>query len=174
MKTTTSETPKLMSINAYAKYRGTHWAKVAKHLKRAGLTGLIDPAVADPIMDAANEHPRSFDQHGGIRPGGVRPGLGDDGTSPTGETFRDAERRHKLAKAKQEELKLRKLQGELVTRSAVQKAEFTMARSIRDALENLPSRIAGLIAAMAPGVQQEAIFALLTKEIHQTLEELSA
>ena len=81
-----------------------------------------------------------------------------------------AQTRRTNALAKQEELKLKKIEGTLVDRVAVEKAQFQIYRRVRDALQNIPSRISGMLAAEK---DQSKIFAMLTKEILQTLKSIS-
>jgi hypothetical protein len=68
------------------------------------------------------------------------------------------------------ELDLRQRSGELVLREAVERGFFSLARSVRDSLQNLPPRVSGLCAAER---NQGKIFVLLTREIDQCLEGLT-
>ena len=68
------------------------------------------------------------------------------------------------------ELKVRQRNGELVEQAVVEKTLFEMVRQSRDLLQNVPSRTSGLLAAET---DQAKIHALLTKEIHSTLTELT-
>lgn len=81
--------------------------------------------------------------------------------------------RTRLAKFKADlaDLQLQERRGELVNKEAVKKVEFATGRTIRDSLQNIPSRVSGLLAAER---DQEKIFVILEREIHQTLTELSA
>jgi len=74
------------------------------------------------------------------------------------------------SQADMSELKVQHRQGELVTRESVEAATFTAIRAARDRLFNIPDRVAGLLAAET---DQHKIHAMLTKEIHQMLEDLS-
>lgn len=85
-------------------------------------------------------------------------------------SYNEAERRLKLAKAKQEELKLKRIEGTLVLRSAVEAQLFAMVRQSRDSLQNISSRIAGLVAAEP---DQERCFTILSREINAALEGLT-
>lgn len=67
------------------------------------------------------------------------------------------------------ELKYRERHNELVTRDAVHKAQFAAGRQVREVLMNTPDRSAGIFAAEG---DQETIYALLTKELRQALEDL--
>lgn len=85
-------------------------------------------------------------------------------------SYNEAERRLKLAKAVQEELKLKQIEGELVRRDTVSKAVFESGRRVRDKIENLPARLSGIFAAEH---DQARIFALFSTEIQQCLEGLT-
>ena len=78
-------------------------------------------------------------------------------------------RRWTAARATREEIRNQVNQGKLVYREAVEKEMFRLARTVRDALENIPARIAGVLAAER---NQEKCFALLQSEIQQALEGL--
>ena len=67
-------------------------------------------------------------------------------------------------------IKLQRIAGELIPVDRVQKDWFEISRRVRDALMNLPSRLSGPFAAE---LDQTKIFAMLEKEIRQTLEELA-
>ena len=68
------------------------------------------------------------------------------------------------------ELKVRQRNGELVLRNAVERETFALIRASRDKLLNIPDRTSGLLAAET---DQSRIHAVLTKEIHSILTELS-
>lgn len=68
------------------------------------------------------------------------------------------------------QVELRQKSGELVSRAAVEQEWFQVARNTRDNLQNIPPRVAGLLAAER---NQDKIFQLLTREINQCLEGLS-
>lgn len=74
------------------------------------------------------------------------------------------------AKADKEELLLRVRGLELIEVSTVRQRTFELARSVRDALLNVPDRLAGPLAAEG---DQSKVHAVLTKELHQALEALA-
>jgi phage terminase Nu1 subunit (DNA packaging protein) len=59
--------------------------------------------------------------------------------------------------------------GKLVKREAVEKQWFKLTRQVRDALMNIPDRVAGICAAEK---KQEKIREILEKEHRQVLEGL--
>lgn len=83
------------------------------------------------------------------------------------------EERERLLKAQADmgELKVRQRTGELVLRSAVAKQTFDAVRQARDRIQNIPDRVAGILAAET---DQRTIHTVLTTEIHQALEDLSS
>ena len=85
-------------------------------------------------------------------------------------TVSDERARLLKSQADMADLKVRERTGELVQRDAFEQAVFVIVRQSREALQNLPSRLSGILAAES---DQARIFALLTKEIHQALEELA-
>lgn len=89
---------------------------------------------------------------------------------PTKPSLYEGQRRATLARARQEELKLARIQGELVRRDAVEKAQFENGRRVRDNIENLPARTSGILATMT---DQAQIFAYLSQELRQCLERVT-
>lgn len=68
------------------------------------------------------------------------------------------------------ELKLREKTGGLVLREAVEREVFRLFRQARNAMQNIPPRVSGIVAAET---DQGNVFAMLTQEIQQALEGLS-
>src|SRR4030067_1080931 len=67
-------------------------------------------------------------------------------------------------------LELEKEKGNLIPTAEVQKAAFERHRKVRDAIENIPSRISDILAAETDGYK---IKEMLSQEIYQVLEGLS-
>ena len=86
-------------------------------------------------------------------------------------SYDEAERREKVAKAQEAELRIAQIQGTLVLREVVEKMQFAQYRRVRDGLQNLPARLGGILAAES---DQGKIRAILTQEIMQVLQDLSA
>lgn len=72
--------------------------------------------------------------------------------------------------ADMQELKVRLRKGEVVLRESVRREIFKMVRGMRDKMQNIPDRVAGVCAAET---NQSVIHTILTKEIYQALEERS-
>lgn len=60
--------------------------------------------------------------------------------------------------------------GKLVLKDDVEREAFKVARRVRDAMLNIPNRLAGIVAAET---DQAKVHAILTREIHQALESLA-
>ena len=85
-------------------------------------------------------------------------------------TLADARKFFLDAKGQREKLKLQVERGELIKKADVEKEAFECARTARDALLNIPSRVSSVLAAKTKEVEVEKI---LDKEIRQALEALS-
>ncbi len=85
-------------------------------------------------------------------------------------TLADARKFFLDAKGQRERLKLQVERGELIEKAEVEKEAFNCARTARDALLNIPSRVAAVLASMKKEAEVEK---LLDKEIRQALEALS-
>jgi len=84
-------------------------------------------------------------------------------------TLYEEQRRRTAALALREELRNQVNQGKLISREAVEKEWFKIARQVRDALENIPARLAGIVTAEK---NQDKNFAHIEREIRQALEAL--
>jgi len=67
-------------------------------------------------------------------------------------------------------LELRRREGELIECADVEKAQFAAYRRVRDGLQNVAARIAGLVAVEH---DQARCFAIIQQEIAQVLDELA-
>ncbi len=84
-------------------------------------------------------------------------------------TYAEARAQHERFKSRLAQLELEQREGKLVEADAVQREAFKAARQVRDALLNLPDRVAGVLAAET---NQFKVHQLLTKEIRRALEDL--
>lgn len=85
-------------------------------------------------------------------------------------TLLDAKRRKETALATLREWQLEEKKGTLVSRSAMEKEWFRIARAMRDNLMNIPDRVSGQCASLR---DQDKIHSLLTQEIRLCLEGLA-
>lgn len=141
--------PKLTTDAALAEALGCSRQTVAKLKKTYGLRRQgdgYDLAEAQRLMKFSRE-------------------AGKSGTSQSAEA-RKWDTAYRKAKAQMAQLELAKRRGELVEVAKVQQEAFATGRQVRDALLNLPDRLAAVFAAET--VPHE-IHVLLTKEIRQAL-----
>ena len=69
------------------------------------------------------------------------------------------------------DMDLRRKKGELLSADEVRKAAFDAGRRVRDAIENVPSRVSALIAAETDTTEVKHI---LTKELRRALEDCAS
>jgi len=170
-----------ISQSEYARRRNVSPARISQ-LRNAGrLKGavrtrgrsiLIDPDKADQLLTAA--HDPAWDEQSKLNGRGDSGNGGGDGEespgAPEQSEFAKAKEMHELAKAALRRLEYEEKAGKLVRADEVETAAFNRARAVRDAMLNIPDRIAAVLAAERdPG----RIRNILTQEIKQALEELS-
>ena len=88
-----------------------------------------------------------------------------------GQSYEDARRRRELAEANIAEMKQAEMEGLLIRADAVRSAWAAKITGARDALLQIPSRLAPVLAAESDLVK---VTALLEDELRQALAELSA
>ena len=86
-------------------------------------------------------------------------------------TLAAAQLRKETALADLREMEVRRKRGELVEKVKVEAEAFRCGRTVRDALMAVPDRLA---AVLASETDQKKVHLMLTKEIRQALEALSA
>lgn len=89
---------------------------------------------------------------------------------PEGAELESLELREQRAKTEKAEIEVQKLKGDLVPAADVEKAIFERYRTVRDTLENIPSRISAMLAAES---DEHKVKELLMNEINRALENLS-
>jgi len=87
-----------------------------------------------------------------------------------GMSLADAKRVHEQYKAAQAKLDYERKKGDLVPVDEVRKAAFDRARQVRDALMNISSRTASILAAET---DEHEVTEILNREIRQALEGLA-
>ena len=87
------------------------------------------------------------------------------------DTLYDAQRRRTLAVAGREELRLARERGGLVPVADVQKIAFATGRRVRDAILNIPNRLAPVLAAE---LDAGKVYDTLMFELRQALEDLAS
>lgn len=96
--------------------------------------------------------------------------VAPDKLMENGETLADVKKFFWSVRSQREKLKLEVERGELISKADVEKDAFECARMVRDNLQNIPSRISSVVAAMKKEAEVEK---LLDKEIRQSLEALA-
>jgi hypothetical protein len=161
MKTKRNSPRKSDTLTAYARSRGLQKPQTSVELKKVG----IDPA--KPFDFAQADQLRQGNKHLARQ----KPQPDDEVLADTA-TFAQAQRHREIFKARQAELDFKLAAGELVPVQVVQDQWYRGIRKIRDGLLNLPDRTAGLVAAVTKESQAK-VHAIVAKEVHQVLEELS-
>lgn len=100
-----------------------------------------------------------------------RPQQEDAPTAEPGEpiSYAEARAQHERFKARLAQLELEQREGKLVEADVVKREAFRTARLVRDALLNLPDRVAGELAAET---NQFKVHQRLVSEIRRALEDL--
>ena len=160
---------------AYAKHRGVSPAGVFDAIDKGRLSSslekkesgryLIDVKVADAEWLANTDSLTGSLAHMANRQ--AEPDI----TPEPGEqiTYAEARAQHERFKARLAQLELEQREGKLVEAEAVKRESFRAARQVRDALLNLPDRVAGELAAEN---NQFKVHQRLVAEIRRALEEL--
>jgi hypothetical protein len=79
--------------------------------------------------------------------------------------------RYELARAKEKELKLRQMEGELVDRAKAASLYFEMGKRVREMWEQWPSRVAAMVAAELK-TDPHTAEQVLTKHVKEHLRHL--
>lgn len=87
---------------------------------------------------------------------------------PEGDEMKGLELREQSAKTQKAEIEVARLQGSLMDVEEVRKEIFERARSLRDALENIPARLGDILAAET---DTHKIKSLLKTEFHELLKD---
>lgn len=172
-----------MTQKQYASERGCSAVSVHKAIKAGRISlidGKIDPAVAD-VQWAANSRARaparkivdqpaarpSVSVPGAASPSaGAIPGLGESKT----DDYWDARSRRETAEAAIAEMKEAEMRGTLIRADSVRTAWANKISAARDALLQIPYRLAPVLAAEG---ELERIAELLEAELRQALLQLS-
>lgn len=177
----------LVSQAEWARRRGFSRQYVSK-LVATGVVrlvdGLIDPEVADRALEARREPARPV-RRSAPPTGTPSRSSPQPARSPSGRLGSDlaelsgadlptillkARTKTEVEKGKLLELKAKVEAGKFVDADEVNVAAFNKARIVRDALLNIASRLAPLVAAES---NERACFDLIDREIRQALEELA-
>lgn len=163
-------------LTAYANHAGITKTAAAKQLQRVGIDYFtaFDFADADRLRQAA----RHADRAKFAKPIYVQSGedpLGGDAGDDALETSDDpalaqSQRKKEEFRAKLVELEYEERVGTLVRKDEVEKEYFRKGRLVRDAVLNVPARLAGILAAET---DQRKVHDQLETELRQALEALA-
>lgn len=163
-------------LTAYANHAGITKTAAAKQLSRVGIDYFqeFDFVAADRLRAAA----RHADRAKFAKPIYAKPGddpLGDDDGGDNPEISKDpaiakSQAKKEEFRAKLVELEYEERVGTLVRKDEVEKEQFRLGRLVRDGILNIPSRLAGILAAET---DQRKVHDLLETELRQALEALA-
>ena len=171
----------LMTQSEYAKHRGVSHVAVYKAIKAGRIStidGKIDPAVAD-IQWERNTRARMPSNPGEPAPGPAVPGGGGGvlpAPVPAAESegrsgdYWDARNRREEAEASIAEMKEQEMRGLLIRADAVRSALAAKIAGARDALLQIPPRLAPVLAAES---DPDRVLELLEGELRQAMLQLS-
>jgi hypothetical protein len=163
-------------LTAYANHAGITKTAAAEQLKRVGIDYFkeFDFADADRRRKAARHPGRAkFAKPIYAQPGEDPLGdeAGDDDPEESSDpTIAEHQREKEKWRAKLVELEYEERVGTLVRKDEVEKEQFRLGRLVRDGILNIPSRLAGILAAET---DQRKVHDLLETELRQALEALA-
>lgn len=163
-------------LTAYANHAGITKTAASEQLRRVGIDYFepFDFAEADRLRKAA----RHADRAPFAKPIYVDPGddpLGGDSPDDDPAASKDpaiakSQAKKEEFRAKLVELEYEERVGNLLRRDEIEKEWFRRGRQVRDAVLNVPARLAGILAAES---DQQKVRDLLETELRQALESLA-
>ena len=154
----------LISQAEYAKRRGCSQVAVHKAVKAKRITlieGMIDPIVAD-MQWQQNTRARASSKPQASAPQDKPEADSDDG-------YWQSRSRREAAEAEMAELKLSEQRGELVRAADVRSAYSKRAAGLREALLQIPARLAAVLAAETDHAR---VHDTLQAELHAVLSQV--
>jgi hypothetical protein len=163
-----------LSIRAYAQHRGVSHVAVMKAIKSGRITplpdGTIDPVKADREWDA-NTLPAQ--KKAASQPAG-QAGAEPARPATTAPPYSVSRAQREAINARLAKLDLDERTGKLVSADEVRVAVFTVARQVRDRLQQIPRSLAPeIVATVVADPDPRAVETLLDDAIRGALEELS-
>lgn len=168
----------LLSLRAYAKYRGVNLSAVQRAIKDQRIStvkdekgnGKIDPVTADVEWSMNTDHSYNHSKKTPeVDPEDFNTLDDDDDHKPP--NFQNAKAIGERYKARMAKLNFEQKVGKLVDIEKVRKEAFDVAKLTRDTLLNIPNKICHELAAESdPG----KVYQVLTEAITQGLETLAA
>ena len=177
-----------MSIRAYAQHRGVSHEAVRKAIAAGRIhkeaDGSIDPAKADaqwqqhtrpaPLPSEKNVATRVATPVATSRPS-TAPPTPSAGDEARGVDYHKARAVRETYAARLAKLEFEERSDKLVSKDEVDAKVFTLARQLRDRMQQIPNKVAPEIVALVvdkPDVR--GVADLIDRAIHQALEELVA
>jgi phage terminase Nu1 subunit (DNA packaging protein) len=175
----------LLTQKEYAAHRGVSAVSVCKAVKAGRISlidGKIDPVVADiqwqansraraPARPAPAQHQAAAPAPLAVPAASSQEGSGGVGAEPKPEVYWDARGRRETAEAAIAEMKEAEMRGTLIRADAVRSAWAGRITGARDALLQIPGRLAPVLAAET---DLDRVVELLEAELRQALLQLSA
>jgi hypothetical protein len=187
----------LMSLAEYARHRGCNLKAVQFAVIRGRITrrddGQIESDQADADWEKNTNHANArygpkkkarrdpqVDAEAGVRRAATWAAkhhaeaeaapLGDMSRQSSALNFASARAAREIYEARLKKLEFEERQGNLLNKRSVEVAQFNRGRVLRDALFNIPNRMAAQLAAEA---EPAAVHDLLEGEIRMVLEEFT-
>lgn len=164
-------------LTKYAQHAGISKPAAAEQLKRVGIDYMqpFDFDDADRRRTAMRHADRApFAKPIYLDPVVPSAGADDDGSEPVRPSkdpvFAQIQARKEHYRAELARLEFEERIGQLVEKQTVESSAFRLARLVRDAMLNIPARLAGILAAET---DQRRVHDLLEQEIRQALEALA-
>lgn len=158
-------------LTQYAKHAEISKQSAAEQLRRVGVNYMepFDFSKADLLREAMRHADRvQFTTPIFVDPSAVQDGAEHD--VPKDPILAEIQRRKEHFRAELARLDFEERIKQLVDRTLVEAEAFRIGRLVRDAVLNVPSRLAGILAAEN---DQRKVHDLLEKELRQCLESLA-
>lgn len=182
-----SSSQKPLSLRAYAQRIGVSVEAVSQAIKAGRLVKSVArdsagrPKIADPVLAdrewAANtdqSKPRNAitgDPKHRREPGAPMRPMGDvEAPSGGGPSYAQSRAIREAYQARLSKLEYEEKSGKLVSADHVRVTAYNSARTARDALLNIPDRVAGVLAGIT---DEREVHRVLTDEIRRVVNELS-
>lgn len=181
----------LMSMRAYARYRGVSPEAVSKAVKLGRISTVldergkrvIDPAVADTEwLENSAHHKRQSPtiaekkaaaSSAPPEPPHVEapPLAGSDSSAPAGPSYNRSRAIREAFNAKIAQIEYEEKIKKLISAEKVRVSAFKSARIVRDAIMNIPNRIS---ADLASETDPQKVRIMLTDALNEALQELAS
>lgn len=160
-------------LTDYARHAGISKPAAADQLKRVGID-YLQPFDFDDA-DRRRAAMRSADRAPFAKPiyadaPGANAGISEAEQPSDDPLFAESQRRREYYKAELARLEYEQLLRSLVSIDEVEAEGFLVMRQVRDAIESVPSRVAGMLAAES---DQRRVYDVLMQELRQALEGLA-